>query len=168
MLADFKQIIAEHSGMLYKIGRAYSNNIDDFKDLYQEMLIQLWRSLQNFKGEAKASTWFYKVALNTAISFHRSQKKQRIFEPISPNFEQIKDEQYLAGSLQDAKIELLYKCINLLPKDQRALILLQLEGKQYEEIAEILGIGLSNVGVKLLRVKKQLKELLIEQGYGQL
>jgi RNA polymerase sigma-70 factor (ECF subfamily) len=165
-MEDFRTIVEEHYPILYKIGRSYTRTTADFDDLYQEMLISLYDSLKNFRQEAKLSTWIYRVALNTALTFQRDERKKS---------QEVKvEEQVLSGELDDQEgayetrekqIEMLYESINELKKDDRAIILLHLEGKSYDEIAEIMGIGKSNTGVKLMRIKKQLQDILIRKGY---
>ena len=168
MQKKFKKIIDQHNGILYKIARSYTTEEADFKDLYQEILIQLWQSFPRFRGDAKISTWIYKVALNTSLRFQKQQKKQIKTNAIQTIDFKIADNSaatFLKNSQKEKQIELLYKCINQLAKDDRAIILLHLDGKKYQEVAEIIGISTSNVGVKILRIKKQLFQLLKEQGY---
>jgi len=168
---DFKKIVDQYNGILYKIARSYTTEEADFQDLYQEILIQLWQSFERFKGESKISTWIYRVSLNTALTFQKKQKREISTNPIDNASYKIAggsgvgEEQVFQ---KEKKIELLYKCVNLLKKDDRAIILLHLEEKKYDEIAEIIGITVSHVGVKLMRIKKQLFQLLKEQGYGRI
>ena len=168
---DFKLIIDEYNGILYKIARSYTLEEVDFKDLYQEMLIQLWQSYARFKGESKISTWIYRVVLNTALTFQKKQKRKQAINTMDHISFKIPDDS--RGGVEqvfqkEEKIEMLYKCINQLGKDERAIILLHLDEKKYDEIAEIIGLTTSHVGVKLLRIKKQLFKLLNEQGYGRI
>lgn len=168
---DFKHIIDEYNGILYKIARSYTLGEADFKDLYQEMLIQLWKSYGRFRGESKISTWIYRVVLNTALTFQKKQNRKQAINPIDHISFRIADQGRVGVEQvfqKEEKIELLYKCINQLGKDERAIILLHLDEKKYEEIAEIIGLTTSHVGVKLLRIKKQLFKLLNEQGYGRI
>ena len=163
-MQDFEQIIKDFHPIFYKISRAYTDSEDDFNDLFQEMLIQVWTSYKNFRNESKLSTWLYRLALNTALSFQRKNKKVNVATYEVPivaddNSEAVEREQ---------RIELLYICIRELAKDERSLILLQLEGKSYDEMSEILGITTTNVGVKLGRIKKKLQSLLNEKGYGRI
>ena len=168
---EFRNIIEKHNGILYKIGRSYTQAQADFEDLYQEILIQLWQSFPSFKGESKLSSWIYRVALNTAIRFqkkdiHRRKDRTMKMEVQENAMENSINEE---GDLQRSQqIKMLYQCINQLPKEDRALILLHLEGHQYKEIAEIIGISISHVGVKLLRIRKQLFKLLNEKGYARI
>ena len=138
----------------------------DFKDLYQEILIQLWQSFPRFRGEAKISTWIYKVALNTSLRFQKQQKKRIDTHSIQSIDFKIADNNFSKNTQKQKQIELLYKAINQLAKDDRAIILLHLDGKKYQEIAEIMGITTSNVGVKILRIKKQLFQFLNAHGYA--
>lgn len=167
MEQDFKQLIDCNNGILYKIGRSFSDNEEDFRDLFQEMLIQLWQSFPSFRGASQASTWLYRVALNTALSYRKKQRRQVSM------FVGDSEASNLAAQLQtqdnadsEGRIDLLYRCINRLNKDERAIILLFLEEKSYEEIAEIIGITVNLVGVKLYRIRKRLHQLLLELGYA--
>ena len=162
MEINFKNIVKEHNGIFYKIARSYTETDADFQDLYQEMLIQLWQSFPSFKGNSKRSTWIYRVALNTAISFTRKNKKRIVTSEIPEKGSGIEME---ILEQKEQEIELLYKCIYRLSKDDRAIILLHLEEKQYDEIGEIIGLSTSHVGVKLLRIRKKLQDYLIQEGY---
>lgn len=164
MEQQFAQLIDRHNGILYKIARSFSDTGEDLRDLYQEMLIQIWQAFPSFRGEAQVSTWVYRVALNTALSF---QKKLRRSKPTVSFNQQAFDlpvEEHSEHEHQ-RRVDLLYRCINQLPKDERAIILLHLEEKSYEEIAEIIGITVNLVGVKIFRIKKKLQQLLLAWGY---
>lgn len=171
MQKDFKHIIDAHHGILYKIGRAYTNNEADLNDLFQEMLIQLWKAFPSFEGKAKLSTWIYRVALNTALTFKRKQKRQPHTTAVDQSIHAIAYEESNPEELElerKQRADLLYHCINQLRKDDRAIILLHLEENSYEEIAEIIGIEANNVGVKIYRIKKRLYHLLNSSGYGRI
>jgi len=168
---QFKNIVDEYNGIFYKICRSYTTNEADFKDLYQEVLIQLWKSLKSFKELSKLSTWIYKVTLNTAISHQKKGAKKHSYSSIDQLEYKLASEGTSAAELaqeKEQKIELLYSCINQLRKDERAIILLHLEQKKYDEIAEIIGITTSHVGVKLKRIKERLHSLLKETSYGRI
>ena len=149
---QFEQLIVTHHPMIVKIARVYSQDADDYHDLYQEILISIWSSLKRFKGNSALSTWLYRVALNTGMSYYRKGKKQKnklsldqIPEPNSvPN----------SSSEKEQKIKALYDAISQLKPPDRAVMLLYLEEKTYEQIAEISGLSPSNVGVKINRLKK--------------
>lgn len=166
-MSEFKEVVDQYYPILYKIGRLYSNNADEFDDLYQEMLIQLYRSMEKFRGEAKLSTWIYRVALNTALTCHRakSTKKREVLDERYDRVVNHPDKEDHEAVIREKQIEMLYDSIKLLRRDERSLIILHLEGKQYDEIADIIGISKSNVGVKLMRIKKRLEKILKEKGY---
>lgn len=171
MSPDFKAIIKDYNAILFKIGRSYTNTEEDFQDLYQEILIQLWQALKNFQSKAKLSTFIYRVALNTAITYRTRKKKKQLTQSIDEQLissAKITDDSSSTPEDQSAKVQLLYRCINMLKKDDRAVILLHLEGQSYEEIAEITGITANNVGVKLNRIKKKLYQLLQTYGYARI
>lgn len=171
MEETFKHIIAKHNGILYKIARSYAAEKVDFDDLYQEILIQLWNSFARFEGKAKISTWIYRVALNTALTFTKKKKRKPHTTEVTDWIINTADEgpdQLVFEQQQQQKVDLLYHCINELPKEERALILLHLDGKSYEESADIMGITSNYVGVKIMRIKKRLFKLLSEKGYGRI
>jgi len=165
-MEDFKSIVDEYYPIIYKIGRSFTNNSADFDDLYQEMLIQIYNSLKSFRAESKVSTWIYRVALNTALTFNRSDKKRQS-ETHTDNWERIdrEEEPESAAADRESKIEMLYTAINELKKEDRAIILLHLEGKHYDEISEIMGISQTNTGVKIMRIKNRLQTILRRMGY---
>lgn len=165
-MESFKSIIDEYHPILYKIGRSFTNNRPDFDDLYQEMLIQIYHSLDGFRRESKISTWLYKVALNTAMTYNRkNKKKKREVQSDDMSIWDRQDDSTDTAQERDREVEMLYDAINELKKDERAMVLLHLEGKQYDEIAEIMGISQSNTGVRLMRIKKRLQSILIRKGY---
>ena len=136
--------------------------------MVQEILLQVWRSLPQFQGRASASTWFYRVALNTALDWHRKERRRRVRQ--QSIFEV--DDLAVAGldgaqqAVQREIVERLYSAIRQLPKTDAALVLLYLDDLSYRQIAEVLGISESNVGVKLNRAKKSLGELMKEDSHG--
>ena len=158
-MENFKEIIKEYHPILYKIGRVYTND-DDFDDLYQEMLIAIWKALKNFRGDSKISTWLYKVALNTALTYQRKNKFSFLQKSNLDEIENIPFTHENSAIDREASIAALYDAIKQLKSDDRSLVLLYLEEKSYEEMAEILGILTSLVGVKINRVKKKLFKLL--------
>ncbi|MGH1337920.1 MAG: RNA polymerase sigma factor [Aureispira sp.] len=165
---EFEDLLEQHKGILYKIGRSYTRNKTDFDDLYQEMLIQLWKSMQRFRGNSKLSTWVYRVALNTALTYYRNENRQQnlnLVEEIEWSaISKVKEEETSFDQRQE-KIELLYHCIYLLKKEDRGIILLYLNGEKYEEIAQVIGLSIPHIGVKISRIKKQLYKLLKNNNY---
>ena len=157
----FIKTIDDHKKIIYKIVNSYCPNRDHRKDLEQEIIIQLWNSFDNYNEKYKYSTWMYRIALNVAISFYRKEKKQpikndfydeeSIFSIVDENEEENKTE-------LDHHLKLLQKFINNLNELNKALMLLYLEEKNYEEIAEILGITKTNVATKISRIKLKLKK----------
>lgn len=154
--------LGEHSAAVMKVARAYTLTSDDCQDLAQEILLQAWRSLPSFAGKASPSTWFYRVALHTAMNWQRKEKPRRTRQ------QPLLDVQVLAvdaaNSAEQAQqrdmVEQLYKAIHQLPKADAALVLLYLDELSYREMAEVLGISENNVGVKLNRAKKALTALM--------
>ncbi|GAB1309761.1 sigma-70 family RNA polymerase sigma factor [Urechidicola sp. KH5] len=156
-----KQFVAQleaNQNIVHKVCRVYTNNSDAHNDLFQEITIQLWRAYPKFRGDAKFSTWMYRVALNTAITLYRKSKRTIATSDIT-------DVQYkLAQQEYDGEIEeqmaLLYKAIYQLSDVEKALILLYLEDKPYKEIADLMGISEVNARVKVNRIKSKLKTIL--------
>jgi RNA polymerase sigma-70 factor (ECF subfamily) len=165
--ALFKSWLHQYSGTVLKVARAYTLTAEEREDLAQEILLQLWRSLPQFQGRASASTWVYRVALNTALSWHRKEDRRRAHQqPL------LEPEDLPVAGLDSAErlhqrevVERLYAAIRQLPKAEAALVLLYLDDLSYREIAEVLGISEGNVGVKLNRARKALGELMKEVVY---
>jgi RNA polymerase sigma-70 factor, ECF subfamily len=160
----FKRWLQEYGGIVLKVARAYTLTAEEREDLAQEILLQLWRSLPQFQGRASASTWVYRVALNTALGWHRKEGRRRarqqpLFEPEDLPFAGMNSAEQLH---QREVVERLYAAIRQLPKAEAALVLLYLEDLSYREIAGVLSVSESNVGVKLNRAKKALGELMKE------
>lgn len=134
----------------------YCNSQEDTEDLFQEILLQLWRSYPNFSGASAVSTWMYRVALNTAITRLRKENNPRQalqFTHIAPDL----PEAEVARGEQEQE---LYGAIARLNKFDKALAMLYLEEKSYQEMAEILGLSVTNVGAKINRIKHKLKQIL--------
>jgi RNA polymerase sigma-70 factor (ECF subfamily) len=152
---EFIGQIQKHQGILHKICFVYSNSNSDKEDLYQEIVLQLWKSYSSFRKEAKFSTWMYRVALNTAITLN---KKAALFDNHKT---QLSDEYVIAEVIDYSEdIKILYKAISKLSKIEKAIVMLWLEKKAYSEIAEIVGISEKNVSVKLVRSKKKLAKTI--------
>ena len=150
----FVKLIKENEGIVFKIALVYAFNEEDQKDLYQEIVYQLWKSFDSFRGDSKVSTWMYRIALNTSITHLKKEKKKGSMVPIDSvllnKIEHI-------DTLMDERIQLLYKHIKQLNTIEKGVVLLYLEGKNYEEIATITGFTVSNVGTRLNRIKQKLK-----------
>ena len=154
----FLELIEQNQDIVHKICGIYARNMDDRKDLNQEIVYQLWKSYQSFRGDSKFTTWMYKVALNTALLNSRRDQCRVRTESLKENHEDIRVE--VAAKEKHARISRLYEAINQLRALDRAIILLYLERFTYREISEFIGISESNVSVRLVRIKKKLKELL--------
>ena len=158
----FTQWLADHKGLIFKVVRTFAASPEDQADLFQEILVQLWSSIPTFRREASAPTWIYKVALNTALAWQRTEKKHHqrrkplveICEVANPSGDPLEARE--TAEMLDA----LYGEIRKLRKIDSSLILLYLDGLSYREMAEILGISETNVGVKLNRIKKRLAETM--------
>lgn len=145
----FKQWIDSHAGLLFKIARAYALTADDRDDLFQEISLQVWRSIPNFRNESAVTTWLYRIALNTALRWKSNEQKhatQGLGE--MPVLAEIKP--------QNERIDWLYDEIGQLNEIDRSLCLLLLDDFSYKDMADMLGISESNVAVKIHRIKKYL------------
>lgn len=151
---EFIQIIKANEGLIYKVTTLYTQNSHDQKDLYQEIVYQLWRSFDSFRNEAKRSTWMYKVALNTAISQLKKNKRKPGFTGTD---QVLSFENDNPDPLFEERLKKMYTCIHRLNLLDRGLMLLLLEGRKYEEIAEISGLTLTNVATRISRIKAKLK-----------
>jgi len=160
----FKAWTDQYDGLMGRVARAYTFTPEDGEDLVQEILLQIWRSLPRFEGRASASTWIYRVALNTALAWQRKdRRRQARFRPMfdSEAVAEIPDPSPEAVAGRE-RIEQLYAAIRRLPKADAALVLLHLEDLSYREMAEVIGISENHVGVKLNRARKALAELMKE------
>lgn len=162
----FKRWLEQHTGLVFKVARAFTPRDADRDDLVQEILLQLWRSLPRFEGKAKESTWIYRVALNTALAWHRNEKKRSAPQVQLPTIEEFPETNDLGARERDELVANLYIAIRRLPKVDAAIVLLYLDDLSYREMAEVLGISESNVGVKLNRARKTLGELMKEVPHG--
>ncbi len=154
----FLEIISTHQGIIHKVCRIYARNEDDRADLFQEIVLQLWRAFDSFKGESKISTWMYRVALNTAISGVRKAFRRPVLSSLDD--QPILAVADYADPDKEEDLRLLHQAINRLSDIERAIVLLYLEEQSYEEISEVIGITPNYVGVKLNRIKQKLKDLL--------
>ncbi len=156
----FIKTIDEHKKIIYKIVNSYCPNKEDRKDLEQEIIIQLWGAFDKYNEQYKYSTWMYRIALNVAISYYRKEKKWSVKNDFynETSVISISDENEEDETELDFHIMLLQKFINNLNELNKALMLLYLEEKSYEEIAEILGITKTNVSTKISRIKLKLKK----------
>lgn len=149
---EFIELINPHQAIIYKVCSMYADGKDDLCDLFQESLLNLWVAYPAYRGECKLSTWIYRVSLNTCISDLRKRSKMRSV-PLCAELNLYEDTE------NDRQLQEMYGLIKRLGKLDRALILLWLDEKSYEEIASILQISKSNVSVRLCRAKDKLKQM---------
>lgn len=150
----FIALVEDYQQVIYKVCSIYADGREHLSDLYQETVVNLWKAYPRFRGECKASTWIYRIALNTCITFIRRSDHRPVTVPITAalgNTGEPADQSMLLGEL--------YRLINRLGPLERALILLWLEEKSYQEIAEITGIPKNSIGVKLSRIKEKLLKM---------
>lgn len=154
---EFEKQVTEYTPLIYKVCSLYAHTDQDKQDLLQEILIQLWRSYQTFKGASRFSTWVYRVALNTAIAGLR--KKKHVVQSYDPNTlpTDLLDIEY--NKQADENLQQLYLAIDQLNQTEKALVLLYLEDKSYEEMEEIMGISQGTLRVKMNRIKDKLRKL---------
>lgn len=156
--AEFVSLLEEHQNIVHKICRLYTQSEAEHKDLFQEISIQLWRSFDRFEGKSKFSTWMYRVGLNTAITLYRKNKKKLDTNPLNDEISRIEVDQY--DPLVDEQLNWLYQTIEEFSEIDKALVLLYLEDKKYDEIAQTLGISAVNARVKMNRIKQRLKKMI--------
>lgn len=157
---EFLERIEEHKGILFKIAKMYMDCYDDQKDLFQEITYQAWKAYPSFQGKSQFSSWLYRVALNTAIVFLKSEKKRSSFiqNKAPEQMPQVSQEDY--NDEDDQNLNRMYNAIQQLPPIDKALIFYYLEGINGKEMAAQLGISEANARVKLNRAKEKLKKLL--------
>lgn len=147
-----------NQAIIHKVTRIYCDNVDDRKDLFQEILIQLWKSYGSFKEQSKFSTWMYRVAINTAITAFKRGAQKTIKTQFVKDLPSIADDDY--DYEFEENLKLLHIAIGQLTGIEKSIILLYLEDKSYDEIAEITGITQNYVRVKMNRIKKKLESLI--------
>ena len=152
---EFLDMIGAQKRTIYKVCYMYANDQDDLNDLFQETVLNLWKGFPSYRGDSKLTTWVYRIAMNTCITFLRRSNTRIQTIPMTKDVASLMaEEDGTEGQLRE-----LYKLINQLGKLERALILLWLEERSYQEMADILGISKNNVAVKLNRVKEKLKKM---------
>lgn len=159
----FIAVIKENQRLIYKVCYSYCSEAESRKDLQQEILIQLWKSFSRFDGRVKISTWIYRIALNTAISFYRSASKHHHHE-VSLDDMVISLPDAATDDEQDENLALLHNFIAQLSDVDKALMLLYLDDASYKDIGDVLGISESNVATKISRVKRKLKTQFTHHG----
>ena len=148
----YHEWLTNHKPLIFKILKAYSRNNADENDLFQEIVIQVWKSIPSFKKQSSVHTWIYRIALNTALKWSSRKSNKDVLD----GNEHVRVVQPQPQS--NEKLDWLYSEIQRLDKVERSLTLLMLDGFSYQEMSDMLGISVSNVGVKINRIKKHLKE----------
>jgi len=155
---DFIVLIQDNHSLIYKITSFYSSNSDEQKDLYQEVVYQMWKSFKSFENRSKVTTWMYRLALNTCITYIKKETRKKNI----PNFElqELYDDQ---DSHFEEQVKVMYQQIQMLNKIEKGIILLYLEGKSYDEMAEITGFSPSNIGTRISRIKNKIRSKIKEE-----
>lgn len=152
---EFLDVLERHKRIIYKVCYLYASDAVQLDDLYQDVVLNLWRAYPRFRGESSLGTWIYRISLNTCISCLRKSKHQVEAITLPVNLEIFdEDDGSKAGQLRE-----LYRLIHALSPLEKALILLWLEEHSYDDIAQIMGISKNNVGVRLNRIKEKLKKM---------
>lgn len=155
---QFVTELQDNQNIVHKVCTLYTSDQDSHKDLFQEITIQLWKAYPKFRGEAKFSTWMYRVALNTAITLYRKSKKRIDAQDYESVIFKIKAEEY--DETEEQQLTLMYQAIRQLGDIDKALVFMYLEDKNYTEISEVLGISEVNARVKMNRIKTKLRTIL--------
>jgi RNA polymerase sigma-70 factor (ECF subfamily) len=156
---EFVEVIQDNEGILYKMTRLYANNKEDQKDLYQDIVYQLWKAFKTFRGDAKLSTWIYRIALNTALLYLKNKKRKGYNTSldgivlINENYDPVLEE----------RLKILYSHIREFGEVDKGIVFLFLEGKKYEEISDITGMSTSNIGTRMARIKEKLNKQIIKK-----
>jgi RNA polymerase sigma-70 factor (ECF subfamily) len=153
----YKASILPFAGIIVKICRAYTNSQEDFEDYYQEVCLQIWRSKDNFNDQSKWSTWVYRITLNVCLTLLKKRKNNGQYFASDSLPDEVTEDSHAFG---DESLNELYKAIRQLSEIDRGVILLYLEEKTYQEIADVMGTNPNNIGVRIKRIKERLKKLL--------
>ncbi|MEM6799839.1 MAG: RNA polymerase sigma factor [Bacteroidota bacterium] len=152
--AQFTEIFHSQKEKIYRLCRAMIYDRSYVDDLFQEVMSNVWKSLKNFKGKSSIDTWVYRIAINTSITFNKRQKR------ISSKEAEIQENYAAVEEGDNEQLQILYQAISRLEAHEKTIIGLYLEDFSYKEIAEILGISTSNVGVRLSRVKQKISTII--------
>ena len=155
---EFVSIIRENERIIYKVCYLYTTPHATLNDLYQDVVLNLWKAYPKFRQECKVSTWIYRIALNTCISFIRKEKNVPELVTLTPAAGRTEETDETQLMLQQ-----MYRMINRLGPLEKSIILLYLENKSYEEIAEITGLTQTNVATRLSRIKEKLRKMRKEE-----
>jgi len=159
---EFTSLLELHQNILHKICKLYTTDIDSHKDLFQEMAIQIWKAYPTFRGDAKFTSWAYRIGLNTAITIYRGSKRKVGTVNWDISIENMRYEEY--NSEEECQLQLIYAAVRQLNDIEKALIYMYLEDRDYGEISETLGISEVNVRVKMNRIKTKIKTIIAKKG----
>ena len=148
---NFIRIVESNQGIIRSLCKVYYPGVEDQKDVFQDIVLQLWKSFESFRGESKISTWIYKVSLNTILTKVRNEERKIVTESI------VSSELSFSNAMADDEVELLHRVIQSLKELDKAIVILFLEGYKNKEIAQILNVTTTNVSTRLNRVKAELK-----------
>jgi RNA polymerase sigma-70 factor (ECF subfamily) len=160
---EFLKVFEANVGIVIKIAKAYTNTTHDREDMINDIVLELWRSFDTFKGQSAASTWIYRVALNVSMNYQRKKKKRDSLFTFWSDSKQLEGLCLLTEQDDTPETELFYQSIDQLDAINKAIILLYLDGNTHEEIALIMGISKTNVGTRIGRIKEQIKKIIQQQ-----
>ncbi|WP_026951014.1 RNA polymerase sigma factor [Algoriphagus mannitolivorans] len=152
---QFVELIQSHQGLIFKIASFYTSSQEEKEDLSQEIIFQVWKSFDLFQNNSKPSTWLYRIGMNTAITQLNKSKRKVTAVPLDGIQVQWAED---TDSDKEEKLAQLYAEIKKLNLLDKGIVLLYLEAKSHDEISEILGISISNVGTRLARIKEKLRK----------
>lgn len=158
----FKQVLAKNRDRIFRICCAYERDKDERDDLFQQVIINIWKNLDKFEGRSEISTWIYRIAVNTSLMHvNKTKKEEKMHSVLDENTLNIPETEEREEKIQiGSQIEQLYECINKLQEIDRLIISMVLDDLSYKEIAEVTGMTVNNIGVKINRIKKELGKLM--------
>ena len=151
---EFTKVVREHKGTIYTVCYMFSKDEDEVADLFQEILINIWKGFENFRGDSSMRTWIWRISFNTCVSYEKRKSRRGSTIPLSLNINLFDD-----SDEETRQIKMLQKRIRQLGPFDRAIVLLWLDDLSYAEIGEIVGISEKNVSVRLVRIREQLKKM---------
>ncbi|MFV0589161.1 RNA polymerase sigma factor [Bacteroides reticulotermitis] len=155
---QFMDMLEQHIGIILKISGAYAYTQEDRKDLMQDIILELWKSLKRYNGSCKMSTWIYRISLNISMNYKRKQNNTFVIASLN-DFKEKEIASWIDKQNDLSELEILYSCINELSEINKAIILLYLDGNSHEEISDITGITKTNVGTRISRIKSELRKM---------
>lgn len=151
---EFTKVVREHKGTIYTVCYMFSKDEDEVADLFQEILINIWKGLEKFRGDSSMRTWIWRISFNTCVSYEKKKSRRGSTIPLSLSINLFDD-----SDEETRQIKMLQKRIRQLGPFDRAIVLLWLDDLSYAEIGEIVGISEKNVSVRLVRIREQLKKM---------